>query len=175
MTPYVPLNIDYLELIQDEVSLVLDSQQHQPSKTDVFFFDQHLYTLLPNLQRLLKSLGVTPNIYMYVVVEPHTRLMPHRDFADEPWSLLVPIRNTKNTLLTFYDHPSDPILKTAINGNGEETCWWWVNPADCTITHEIEVLQPMLIRTDVTHDVINNTDLRRETLSMKLPTSFKLS
>lgn len=104
--------------------------------------------------------------FMVNCVTPHNSTGPHIDNSDNPWAILFPIKNTKNTSLEYYDSPVKPVLTTYVNTEGQNITVWVLDPDQLILTHRLELLKPTIINNQRIHNAINPNDTIRWTIAL---------
>ncbi|CAB4133518.1 hypothetical protein UFOVP257_240 [uncultured Caudovirales phage] len=114
----------------------------------------------------------------YFITRPWCSMPIHVDgtmYGDKISSYLalnLPLLNTKNTFMCWYDAK---IFQTNIKLDRYEdgnACTY--DPLTATlITEPLEILSPVLVRTDIPHNVMNNNDTTRVIVSLRFKNDLR--
>lgn len=162
MKPYYELNVPFEEAVA-EIQQVFETHYNTAS-TDVYFNSQDIFGSLPHLTDLLDKLNIHSPMFMSVVIESGDRFEPHtHQIPYSPWNLLIPVKNTKNSFTQFFKSDYPPNKSIEFNEIGEEVIYESYELELCEVTHEIEVIKPVLINVGIPHGILNpleNEDVR---------------
>ena len=167
MKPYYELNISFEEAVA-EIQQVFETC-YSTASTDVYFNSQEILGNLHRLRDLLNKLNIHDPYFMVVIINSGKRFPPHvHQIPYSPWNLLIPIKNTKNSYTQFFRSNYPPKKSIEINEVGEEVICESYDLELCEVTHEIEVIRPVLINVGVPHGVLNPLENNgvRHTLSI---------
>ncbi len=105
--------------------------------------------------------------FILVQVQPNSTISIHRDERPNNLclSLNIPIENCENTVTSFYIYNSDepPEIKTTIDNKQFKL----YKPENCIKVSEYVLNSPVLLRTDILHNVVNNNSTVRRALSVR--------
>lgn len=174
--PFYELNIPNYNEIRLEVFNIINSYSSN-FKTDVsYIIPQELFYKALLLQLMLTEIQVKNKFnlrYLTVIVNPNDQLHPHVDSTEHPWNFLLPISNTENTRLSFYDCPEPPELVDRINERGEYVPYYAFNQSKCIERYGIELTRPTFINAHQIHGVTNNiSGKQRQTISIHICGDF---
>ena len=154
MIPYYELTISFEEAVI-EIQHVFE-KYYSNALTDVYFNSQETLGNLPILRELLNKLKIYNPYFMVVIIDSGKRFPPHvHQMPYSPWNLLIPVKNTKNSFTQFFKRIYLPNKSIEYNDVGEEVVCETYDIELCEVTHEIEVIRPVLINVGVLHGVLN--------------------
>ena len=139
--------------------------------TTVHFFgnssDLNPFNELTGITKFREQLHLPKDTkFMVNCIAPNDVMNPHIDNSDNPWAILFPIRNTKNTKLNYYVSSTPPILRTYINTVGEHVTVMIIETEDLTLTHSIELTRPTIINNQRIHNATNPNNTTRWTIAL---------
>lgn len=173
--PYYELDIQDYELIRENLEKAL-LENLPEGKTTVFCIGKSGCDAVKPyeqiLSKLISNLKLPNVVYMANLVKAGERMEIHIDDSPQPWSLLLPIKNTRNTKLNFYRSECKPHREYAKDNLGVDISWLTVPADSVEITHTIEVVRPMFIYQQTLHQAINDTNLDRMTLALVCITEY---
>lgn len=167
---YYELNIDYFDQLVSELQTTI-FENINVDDTSVYYFGNsdapNPFDKLPSILKLKDQLQLpTDTKFMVNCIGPHSSMDPHIDNSDNPWAILIPIKNTKNTRLEYYTTSTDPVLKTYTNQLGQTITTWEIDPKSLTTTDSIELTRPTAINNQRIHAAINPNDTSRWTIAL---------
>lgn len=179
MKDFYELNIQNFEAVRDEIDQMLNNDG-QEYRTDVSYITPECnFQNSPHLQNMLAELELTKYEirYLTVVVNPGEQLHPHIDGMEDSnkwiWNLLLPIKNTEQTTLSFYESSFKPKWVDVINEQGDYVPYWYIDPDTCTEVSRINLSRPTFMNSTRIHGVMNSTtDLQRQTISIHVGGDF---
>lgn len=174
--PYYELLVPNFEDVCLELDYIINSQSANLATDVSYITPNYLFENAPHLQRMLNELGLRPHFklrYLTVIVNPGDQLHPHVDSTEHPWNLLLPIKNTENTVLSFYDCDTGPVLIDRINERGEHVPYYAFEQHNCKEAYSLSLTKPTLINSHEIHGVVNNSnDKQRQSVSIHICGEF---
>lgn len=105
--------------------------------------------------------------FILVQIQPQTTISIHSDERPNNLSLAVniPLENCDNTTTSFYVYDSDrpPEIKHTVDNKQFKR----YNPDYCRKVSEYQLTSPVILRTDVLHNVVNNNNTIRRAISVR--------
>ena len=134
------------------------------------FLKSSLDQLLPDLANEFLRRGWVFDVARVFVTAPHSAIPIHLDGNPEHpkiWALNIPVFNCNNTQMVWYrlkDSQTQPVLLTDLRyGNNIRTfCQEQCEPIDY-----LELSEPMWVKVDTIHNVVNTTDQARIIVSLR--------
>jgi hypothetical protein len=167
---YYELSIDNFDELHAELEKTIFENVFIEDTTVHFFGNTeapHPFTKLPGITKFREKLHLPEDTkFMVNCVSPYESTKPHIDNSDNPWAILFPIKNTKNTRLEYYTSPNKPVLNTYYNRNGQRITTWEIDTKHLTMTHSLELIRPTIINNQRIHDAINPTNAVRWTIAL---------
>ena len=172
------INLGNLIEIQQEVYKIISQDNKIPSNTHLYYLDNHnlvdldRFKYIPSLSNEIKKLGW----FDYwkntaIVITYQDGLILHQDSGESEYSLLIPIKNTKNTWTVFYNVDTDAVPMQLPNssvtylGYSESSTVWEIE--------RVESVCPVLLNIKTPHKVIVDSDvLPRITISLRMSNKF---
>tara|TARA_B110000305_G_C19264534_1_gene551239 strand:- start:118 stop:663 length:546 start_codon:yes stop_codon:yes gene_type:complete len=155
------IKIDGINEITRELVLYSDSITYNIDQTSSHSLKNNdIPNELPMLHNWLsKTFKLYPIIYKFYFLPPKTSMKPHIDHRGSyriPWGLNIPVANANCAKLCFYECPEENI-KTKIVGRHIAYAAP-MDPTKMTLLNSYVVDAPCILRTDVMHDAINNSE-----------------
>lgn len=178
MKDFYELNISNFEDIRSEIDLMLNSNNTEYRTNVSYITPRQRFQKLPHLQNMLEEIGLTKYKirYLTVVVNPGEQLHPHIDGMEDSsfyvWNLLLPIKNTEHTTLSFYESDFKPQWVDVINEQGDHVPYWYIDPDTCTEVSNINLTRPTFMNSTRIHGVMNHTNAQRQTISIHVGGDF---
>jgi len=136
---------------------------------------EEVYEAIPNLRYLFKKRNLT-DCYSLAVIRALPVLIapnfPHTDIMPEPYQKIAinwPVYNCENTYTTFYEKKEGATPEVIKLPNGLPYSRYKFE--DVVETHRIKLNEPVALRFDILHAVINDTDIVRVTASFRFRTN----
>jgi hypothetical protein len=178
MKDFYELNILNFESIKSEIDYMLNSDNENYKTNVSYITPRHKFEELPNLQNMIEELGLHKYKirYLTVIVNPGEQLHPHIDGMEDSsmyvWNLLLPIKNTEHTTLSFYESDFKPQWIDVINEQGHHVPYWYIDPETCKEVSKINLSRPTFINSTRIHGVMNHTNIQRQTISIHVGGDF---
>jgi hypothetical protein len=168
---YKKITVPDLNLIVDEILTLVAPQISQNLRYwDIPFIDIYKHTpIFTNY--LTHNFKRRPALFRCYNSPPFGGLGPHIDnlpTAKNKIGFNIPLAGTKNTLMNYYDTPSDNLEQTPDLGFGQLPAQIIKDKSKLVLIDSFEVDQPTLLRTDRIHSVTNPNETYRLVLGMKL-------
>ena len=171
MMLYKKIDIDNFEIIREEI-LNLCSQQ---ISQNLRFWDIRYIDFLKNtptfINYISNKLYKIPVLFRFYNTPPQSWLPPHLDgMADSVCKIgfNIPLLNTENTYMRYYDTPEDNIKIAYKDGFTLAPVRIIEDKSKLVPLDSIVIDKPTLLRTDITHQVDNYNNSYRLVLCMKL-------
>lgn len=170
------VHLDNFEIISSKIWTMIDQLQPLPADSYLFYADDRSspdfdrFRTIPELSDELKKLGWYDYwINTAIVVTYENGLIIHQDYGTPNYSLLIPVRNTKDTYTVFYDTPGKPEKHQLDDG----TAFYWYPPDQCVEIDRVESIAPTLINVKTPHGVINKSLVQpRVLITLRLHPDF---
>ena len=167
---YYELNISNFDQLLSELQTTI-FENITVEDTTVYYFGNsnaaNPFDTLPSILKLKEQLQLPADTkFMVNCIGPHSNMDPHIDNSDNPWAILIPIKNTKNTRLEYYNTSTEPVLKTYTNKLGQLITTWEIDSKSLTITDSIELTRPTIINNQQIHAATNPNDTARWTIAL---------
>lgn len=120
---------------------------------------------------LVKNLKTIPILFRFYNSPPFGGLGPHIDnlpTARNRIGFNIPLAGTKNTLMQYYDTPSDNLEIALSQGFGAMPAQIIKDKSKLVLIDSVEIDQPTFVRTDRIHSVTNPNKTYRLVLGIKL-------
>jgi hypothetical protein len=167
---YYELEIDNFDELHKELETTIFENIFIEENTVHFFGSldsTNPFNNLTNITKFREKLQLPLDTkFMVNCITENESTRPHIDNSDNPWAILFPIKNTKNTRLEFYVSSTPPVLKTYTNSLGEQRTVWDVNSDDLTVTDSIELSRPTIINNQRIHNAINPNNTVRWSVAL---------
>jgi hypothetical protein len=178
---YQEIRIENFEEIRKEISLLLPddiSTFKDGMKSWVVDTNQTL-TRCPFLNKFyVENIKKPISQIKFYVSPPGHGIRPHIDgdtFNKQPFSLILPIANTKNTFLNWYKEDPDnfetrDLMTNPWPKNFKSVLKQVIVPKDIDklrILDSLELVEPTFARTNIMHDVTNRTNQTRITVVLR--------
>lgn len=173
---YQKLDVDNLESIQRQIIERIPKDFFQKTKASYVGSQQESidrFLDIKDLKKIYDRLQVTDYIQSIIINACNRKdnLINeiHSDYGDFIYSINIPIVNTKNTFIHFYDVEGPGVYMP--NGDTWYPTTKW---SKCTCTHieSVEMTQPILVNVSVPHSYTNHNDSQRIVLLTRLGKSF---
>lgn len=166
---YKKLDVPEIEVIINEILQLVSPQISQNLRYwDLPVLD--FYSSTPNFFKFItgKIFRNTPKQFRFYNTPPYTNLGPHIDnVPTAKIGLNIPLLNTKNTAMNYYDTPEDNLELQSEGGFGGLPAQVIKDKRRLVLVDSIELDKPTLLRTDRIHEVINQNNSYRLILGMK--------
>jgi hypothetical protein len=167
---YYELEIDNFDELHKELETTIFENIFIEENTVHFFGSldsTNPFNNLTNITKFREKLQLPLDTkFMVNCITENESTRPHIDNSDNPWAILFPIKNTKNTRLEFYVSSTPPVLKTYTNSLGEQRTVWVVNSDNLTVTDSIELSRPTIINNQRIHNATNPNNTTRWTIAL---------
>lgn len=161
------LQLDNFEIIANKAWEMISQLESLPTDSYLFYADDRSqpesdrFKTIPELSNNLKKLGWYDYwINTAIVFAYESGLSIHQDHGTPNYSLLIPIRNTKDTYTVFYDTYGEPEKRQLDNGG----TFYWYPPEQAKEIDRIESTSPTLINVKTPHGVLNNSKIQPRVL-----------
>lgn len=167
---YYELDIHNFEELRVELETTIFKNVFVENTSVHFFGNSNNYNpfdTLPGITNFRKKLKLpTETKFMVNCIKQHDSTKPHIDNSDNPWAILFPIRNTKNTRLEYYTSTTKPKLVSYINETGQTVTVWDVDKENLILTDSLELSRPTIINNQRIHNAINPVNSVRWTVAL---------
>ena len=167
---YYELSIDNFDELHAELEKTIFENVFIEDTTVHYFGNSDApnpFDKLPGITKFRQQLQLPDDTkFMVNCIAPFDSTKPHIDNSDNPWAVLFPIRNTKDTRLEYYVSSSAPVLKTYVNTLGQQVTTREIATENLTLTHSLELTRPTIINNQRIHDAINPNNAVRWTIAL---------
>jgi len=168
---YKKITVPNFEAIKAEILELVAPQISQNLRYwDVPFIE--FYKSTPCFYNYMKeNFYMFPRLFRFYNSPPFGGLGPHIDnlpTAKNRIGFNIPLAGTENTLMNYYDTPSDNLEITHNLGFGSMPAQLIKDKSRLVLIDSVEIDQPTLLRTDVIHSVTNPNETYRLVMGMKL-------
>lgn len=167
---YYELDISNFDELHNELETTIFENVFT-EETTVHYFgnstDPNPFDNLPGINKFRELLQLPADTkFMVNCVLPFESTKPHIDNSDNPWAILFPIRNTKDTRLEYYVSSTEPVLKMYTNQTGQIVTTREIDIENLTLTHNLELSRPTIINNQRIHNAINPNDTVRWSIAL---------
>jgi len=168
---YKKLDVPEFDIILNEILALVSPQISQNLRYwDLPYLD--FYKSTPTFFKFItgKTFRSFPTLFRFYNTPPYSNLGPHIDnvsTAPNKIGLNIPLLNTKNTAMNYYDTPEDNLELRSKGGFGGLPTQVIKDTRRLVLVDSIELDKPTLLRTDRIHEVINQNNSYRLVLGMK--------
>jgi hypothetical protein len=167
---YYELEIDNFDELHKELETTIFENIFIEENTVHFFGNldsTNPFNNLTNITKFREKLQLPLDTkFMVNCITENESTRPHIDNSVNPWAILFPIKNTKNTRLEFYVSSTPPVLQTYTNSLSEQRTVWVVNSDNLTVTDSIELSRPTIINNQRIHNAINPNNTVRWSVAL---------
>lgn len=171
---YVKLNSpENIKTIQSDILELSDSLTFG-KRSSIYFFPID-YTKIHSLAAYLNSMDLMKYVcsYGHTFLHSGESLSIHKDPPRHKWSLLIPLRNTKQTETVFYETDHPPQVKSILKDDGKTITWDDYQKEMCNEICKVITDSPTFINTQKIHTANNLGSTTREVLIVRLDKDFE--
>lgn len=164
--------------IQEEAYNIISQDDNIPDYTHLYYLDNchsaelDRFKYIPSLRDEIKRLGW----FDYwkntaIVITYQDGLILHQDSGESGYSLLIPIKNTKNTWTVFYDVDTEAVPTQLPNSS--LTYLGFPELSTVQEIERVESISPVLLNIKTPHKVIVDSEVvPRITISLRMNKKF---